>query len=193
LSRLRFLLAGLLVVVAGLAALLMAGLANSAVTASLEAATSGSAEGLTVTAHPDPYFVYSLDGTPLSSITVTGPDGNRLPVGLTATSFTYGPHRQGLQAYGPHRQGLQAGTFEVPVGRGLADYRVVATTDQAQSDVRIAVSTFDVAGLNRLTLWGIVALLLVNIGVAVAVVLLPASAERASPMPVGDGTARSGA
>lgn len=167
-SRFQFPLAGLLVLVGVLAALLWSGSAETAVTASLEAATHGQAEGLTVTVHPDPYFVYSEDGAGVIGITVTAPDGTALPVTLTSESFTYGPHREGLQV----------GTFEVPPGAGLVDYRVMVTTTQGQGDAAIAVTTFDVASFNRMNRWGVAALLAVNVGVAVALLVLPAGGAR---------------
>lgn len=165
---LRFLLAVPLVLVGVLAALLWSGTAQTAVTASLEAAVHGQAQEITVTPHPDPYFVYSEDGAAVTGITVTAPDGTTLPVTLTSESFSYGPHREGLQV----------GTFEVPAGAGLVDYRVVVTTAQRQGDAAIAVTTFDVAHFNRMNRWGMAALLAVNVGVAVALLVLPTGRGR---------------
>lgn len=168
-SRLRFPLAGLLVLGAALAALMWSATAQTAITASLDAATHGLAEGLTLTAHPDPYFVYTENGVAVSGITVTAPDGSALPVTLMSESFTYGPHREGRQV----------GTFEVPVGSGLADYRIVVTTAQGQGGAAIAASTFDAAGFIRMNRWGIGALLSVNLGVAVALLISwPAGVRR---------------
>jgi hypothetical protein len=127
----------------------------------MDAATHGTAEGLTLTAHPDPYFVYTENGDAVSAITVTAPDGSTLPVTLMSESFTYGPHREGRQV----------GTFDVPVGRGLTDYRVVVTTDQGQGDAAIAASTFDAAGFIGMNRWGIGGLLAVNFGAAVALLI----------------------
>lgn len=162
-SFLRFALAAALLLSGVLAALLWLRAADIAVTASLEAATHGPAQGLTVTAHPDPYFIYTEDGTPVAGITVTTPGGQQLPVTASSYSFTYGPHREGLQV----------GTFEVPVGTGLADYRVVASTPGSQDNPTIAVTTFDVASFNRLNLWGLLGFLAVNVGAAIALITLP--------------------
>lgn len=179
-SRLRLLYASLLVVVGAFAALMWAGTAETAVTASLEAATHGVAQGLSVTAHPDTYFVYSEDGTAVAGITVAAADGSRLPVTLMSESFTYGPHREGLQV----------GSFEVPVGAGLADYRVVVATTDEQGGSPIAVTTFDVAGFNRTLRWGVGALLVVNISVAVVLLVSSGGTTRpgALPSPAGSTT-----
>lgn len=164
-SRLRFFAAALLLVVGTSAAFLWAAATNTAVTASLAAASHGQARGLTITAHPDPYFIYSEDGTEATGISVTAPDGRALPVTPMSSSFTYGPHRNGLQV----------GTFEVPPGAGLTSYLVVMTAANGEGDTAIGVTTFDVSGFNRVNRWGITALLAVNIAVATALLLLPRS------------------
>jgi hypothetical protein len=159
----RFLLPGLLLLTSAWAGLFGAIIAATAVTASLEAAAHGQAQGLTVSTHPDPWFVYSEDGTPVTGITVTAPDGRDLPVTLTSEAFTYGPHRQGLQV----------GTFQVPVGNPFPDrVNVVATTADGRGDVPIAVTTFDVASFNRTFWWVVGPMLAVNVGVAVTILFL---------------------
>lgn len=167
-SRLRYAVAVLLVLAVAVAVMLWRGTADAAVTASLEAADQGPAQGLTVSAHPDPWFVYSQNGDDVTSITVTRPDGSALPVTLLSHAFTYGPHRQGQQV----------GRFEVPVGAGLVDLRVVASPAQGQAPAQIAVTTFDVASFERLVLWGGTALMLVNVAGAVALWLPPRGRRR---------------
>jgi len=158
---LRFLLAGLLAVAAGAVAFLLLGVADTAVTASLQAAAQGPASGFAATVHPDTYAVYSLEGAAVSDISVTAPDGGRLTVTPSSEAFTWGPHREGLQV----------GSFEVPVGAGLTDYRVAATPAAGSGEVTLAVTTFDVVGFNRLVAWGAVGILVVNVGVAAAVLV----------------------
>lgn len=153
-----YLLAGLLTVSAMIGIVVMSVLADTAVTSALEGATRGSSQALTVTTHPDPYYVYSLNGAPVTSITVTAPDGSTLPVTRTSSSFTYGPHKEGLEV----------GSFEAPAGNGLVDYRVTITSDQP-GDLAVAVTTFDVAAFNLLKMTGVLTLLVINVGVAAAI------------------------
>lgn len=157
-----------LVLAAAVVVLLWRGTANVAVTASLEAAARGPAQGLTVTAHPDPWFVYTENGEDVTAVTVTASDGTTLPVTRMSHRFTYGPHREGQQV----------GRFEVPAGTGLDELRVVVSPAQGQADVPVAVTTFDVAGFEPLVLWGGVALLLVNILGAVVLATSPRSRGR---------------
>lgn len=159
---LRFLLAGLLALAGGAAALLLIGVADTAVTASLQSAAQGPAQGFTATVHPGTYAVYSLEGAPVTDITVTAPDARRLTVSPSSEAFTWGPHRESLQV----------GTFEVPVGGGLTDYRVTATPAAGSGEVSLAVTTFDVVGFNRLVAWGAGGILVVNVGVAVVLLVL---------------------
>lgn len=172
-SWLRFLLAGLLLLTSAATGFLWAATTATAVTASIDAATHGQAEGLTVSTHPDPWFVYTEDGTPVTGITVTAPDGQTLPVTLTSEQFTYGPHREGLQV----------GTFEVPVGSSFPDrVTVVVTTADGRGDVPIAVTTFDVASFNRAFGWIVGPILAINVGVAITILFLmrPKAAARQS-------------
>jgi hypothetical protein len=114
--------------------------------------------------HPDTYAVYSLEGAAVSDVSVTAPDGGRLTVTPSSEAFTWGPHREGLRV----------GSFEVPVGAGLTDYRVAATPaagSAGSGEVTLAVTTFDVVGFNRLVAWGAVGILVVNVGVAAAVLV----------------------
>lgn len=159
---LRFLLAGLLVLTAGASALLLLGVADTAVTASLQSAAQGPAQGFTATVHPGTYVLYSLEGAPVTDIAVTAPDARRLAVSPSSEAFTWGPHRESLQV----------GTFEVPIGGGLTDYRVTATPAAGSGEVTLAVTTFDVVGFNRLVAWGAAGMLVVDVGVAVALVVL---------------------
>lgn len=156
--RLRYAAAALLVVVAAVSVLLWRGTAGVAVTASLQAADQGPAGGTTVTAHPDPWFVYTENGDDVTSVTVTTSDGTRLPVTPMSHRFTYGPHREGQEV----------GRFEVPVGMASADLRVAVSLVQGGTDVTIAVTTFDVSGFEPWVLWGGLALLLANTAGAVA-------------------------
>jgi hypothetical protein len=183
----RFVLAGLLAVSAGAVAFLLLGVADTAVTASLQAAAQGPAQGFAATVHPGTYAVYSLEGAPVTDVTVTAPDGGRLSVTPSNEAFTWGPHREGLQV----------GSFEVPVGGGLTDYRLSATPAAGSGEVTLAVTTFDVVGFNRLVAWGAVGILVVDVGVAAALLVLwppRASSERSSGRPsrrapAGDGAA----
>lgn len=162
------LLAAALAVAGVLGSVVIAVLADTAVTTALEGATRGPSSGFSVTTHPDPYFVYSVDGAPVSAVTVTAPDGSTLPV-------TLGDHAFG---YGPHKQGLQVGSFDVPVGTGLVDHRVAATPAAETGDVTLAVTTFDVAATNRLRTVGVVVLLVVNLGSAGLVLVYGARSGR---------------
>ena len=179
-SRLPWILLAAVVALTGaFAALLWSSAVTTAVTASLEAATHGPPSGLTVTAHPDPWFVYTEDGSRVSRVSVTAPDGSSLPVTLTSSTF----------GYGPHREGRQVARFELPAGAGLVDLRVVVdVVDAAQSDpaATIAVTTFDVAGFENVHRWGMVALLVVDLGAAATVLVTarPAPARR-DPVPTG--------
>lgn len=167
------LLAGVLALVGAFAALLWSSAVTTAVTASLEAATHGPPSGVTVTTHPDPWFVYTEDGSRVSHVSVTAPDGSTLPVTLTSSTF----------GYGPHREGRQVARFEVPAGAGLVDLRVVVdVVGAAQSDpaATVAVTTFDVAGFENVHRWGLVTLLVVDVGAATAV-LVAGGAGRAAP------------
>lgn len=161
-SWLRFLLPGLILLASAATGLLWAATVATAVTASLEAASHGQAQGLTVSTHPDPYFIYTEDGTPVTGITVTTPDGKTLPVTLTSEAFRYGPHRSGLQV----------GTFEVPVGDFPDRVNVSVTAADGRGDVPVAVTTFDVASYNRAFWWVIGPILAINVGVAVAIFVL---------------------
>jgi hypothetical protein len=166
----------LLVLVAAAAVLLWRGAAGTGVTASLEAAAHGTAQGLTVSAHPDPWFVYTQNGDEVTSVTVTTPDGSRLPVTLLSHAFTYGPHRQGRLV----------GRFEVPAGAGLVDLRVDVSPAQGPAAVPVAVTTFDVVPFERLVLWGGAALLAVNVAGALVLVVEPRRRERTGrPAPSG--------
>lgn len=158
---LRFLLAGLLAIAAGAVAFLLLGVADTAVAASLQSAAQGPALGFAATVHPGTYAVYSLEGAAVSDVSVTAPDGARLAVTPGSEAFTWGPHREGLQV----------GSFEVPVGGGLTEYRVAATPAPGSGEVTLAVTTFDVVGFNRLVAWGAVGILVVNLGVAAAVLV----------------------
>lgn len=149
-------LAALLAMAGILGCLVITALADLAVTTAIESAPRGPSTGFTVTTHPDPYYVHSVDGIPVSAVTVTAPDGSTLPVHLTG--YTYG--------YGPHKEGLEVGTFEAPAGAGLVDYRITATAAAESSPITLAVTTFDVAGTNRLRTVGVVVLLVVNLGAA---------------------------
>jgi hypothetical protein len=167
-ARLRYAVATLLVLVAAAGVLLWRGTAGTGVTASLEAASHGTAQGLTLSALPDPWFVYTENGDDVTSVTVTAPDGSTLPVRLVSHAFTYGPHRQGRLV----------GRFEVPAGAGLVDLRVVVSPAQGQVAVPVAVTTFDVVPFERLVLWGGAALLAVNVAGALVLVVGPRRRER---------------
>lgn len=167
-TRLRRGLAVLLVLVGLGVLLLWRGTADVAVTASLEAAHRGSSGGLTLAAHPDPWFVYTEDGDGVTSVAVTRADGSTLPVTLMSHTFTYGPHREGRQV----------ARFEVPAGAGAPEVHVVVTPAGAQGEVPVAVTTFDEAGLEPFVLWGGGALLLVNAAGAVALALSPGPRPR---------------
>ncbi|WP_344067102.1 hypothetical protein [Terrabacter lapilli] len=160
--RLRFLLAGLLAIAAGAVAFLLLGVADTAVTASLQSAARGPASGFSATVHPGTYAVFSLEGAAVSDVSVTAPDGGRLAVTPSSEAFTWGPHREGLQV----------GSFEVPMGAGLTDYRVAATPAAGSGEVTLAVTTFDVVGFNRLVASGAIGILVVNVGVAAALLIL---------------------
>jgi hypothetical protein len=166
----------LLVLTAAVVGLVWRGTAGVAVTASLEAADHGAARGLTVTAHPDTWFVYTENGADVTSIRVTEPDGTTLPVTQMSHRFSYGPHREGQQV----------GRFEVPAGAGLVELRVVVDPAPGRTEVPVAVTTFDVSGFEPLVLGGGAALLLVNALGAVALALPPRRGpEGSSPSPAG--------
>jgi hypothetical protein len=149
-------LAALLATAGILGCLVITALADLAITTAIEGSPRGPSTGFTVTTHPDPYFVHSVDGIPVSTITVTAPDGSTLPVRLTTHAY----------GYGPHKKGLEVGWFEVPAGAGLGDYRIAATPAAESTPITLAVTTFDVVGTNRLRTLGVVVLLVVNLGAA---------------------------
>ena len=171
--RSRYVIAVLLVLAALSAALFWSFAVNEAVGARLDKFTRGPVPGrTTVWVNPGTWYVYATGGSTLDGIQVTGPDGRPLPVAPTATVDT-------MAAGGG--MGLHTvGQFTVPVPEvGNAQVAVTGTDTTAQG--WFAVGDFDVNGFQTLQFAAMTALVVVNAGAAVAIVVVPVvRARRAS-------------
>ena len=166
-SRARWLLVGLLPAVAISSALLWLYAAWTAVDASAKTFTRAHVPGeVVVEVHPGTWYVY-VEGASdrhAAQVRVTDPDGRALTVKryFASRSYDYGGS-----------QGQAVAKFDVPRGVvGEAHVSVTGTLDP-YNQTSFAVGDFNTAGFGRPQLWGICALLLVNIGAALAIALSP--------------------
>ncbi len=164
--RARYILVVLLPVTALVAAGFWLYAAERAVSATADAFARGFVPGqVTLSGHPDTWFVYATGATTAADVQVTGPDGRAIPVSASAA----GTYRSG------GREFRAVGRFNVEPGE-IGDLRVaVAGTP---GDEYFAVGNFDVNGFMRPQLWTMGVLLIVNIGSAVAVAVAPAVRRR---------------
>lgn len=169
--RSRYLLAVVLVLVA-LVSVVMWGLLTVRATDDLAAGldrTSVPGE-LTVDLHPGRWILYGEGDLALDEVKVSYPDGREVPVTLDpASAATY--EHQG-------RTSDAVAAFDLPLGGEWPDMRIVIDGRGTEPDAAVALAAsdqFDQLGRQR---WGMLALLVVNVGAAVVIVVVPLMRHR---------------
>lgn len=165
-SRMRYVLVALLPIVALVCAVLWGYAVYETVGASTDNLVRGSVPGeITMDLHPGTWYIYAEGSATVQSIRVTDQDGQ--PVAVKPSSAgTY--DRGGSQA-------RAVGQFEVKPGPSAGGVHRIAVTGTGTGDPPgdFAVGTFSVNGFMQPQLWGIGALLLVNVGSAIAIAVVP--------------------
>ncbi|MEI8081372.1 MAG: hypothetical protein WCI74_05950 [Actinomycetes bacterium] len=136
-----------------------------AVSATAEGFSRGDVPGeVTIRARPGTWYVYSEGGAAVNEVSVLAPNGSLVPVTMTAAGPGY--DWGGVQGY-------SVGTFEVPVGM-MGSYRIVVKGSGDEfGNGNFAVGTFDIASFVIKQQWGMLALLVVNIGAGLAIAFVP--------------------
>jgi hypothetical protein len=141
---------------------------DTAVRASTAQFVGGDVPGqVTVSVHPATWYVYAASDTTVETIHVTDPSGRSIPV----KSSSAGTYMSG------GREFRAVGQFDVKIGQ-IGDCRVAVAGSQPSGIGGFAVGEFSVNSFQHLQLWTIGALLVVNVGAAVAIALWPARASR---------------
>jgi hypothetical protein len=176
-SRARYSLVALLPIVAIASVLLWVHAADTAVSASTDKFVPGSVPGeVTLNAHPDTWYIYAETGTTVQSIQVTDPNGLAIPV---KSSYAGSYKTGGLQAHA-------VGQFTLKPGQ-IGTYRVAVTGTRPFNNGFFTVGNFSVNGFTRPQLLGMVLLLVVNVGSAVAIAVAPIMNRRRRPQLTGEG------
>ncbi len=163
--RARYILVVLLPVAALVAALFWLYTVNEAVGAKFDAFTRGDIPGqATVWVSPGTWYIYATTGSAIESIQVTDPSGKSLPVKASSAGAVYGA-RGGRDFHA-------VGQFTVKVPQ-VGDARVAVTGTDTFGGGSFAVGDFNVNGFQRPHLWAAAALLVINVGAAVAIVVVP--------------------
>jgi hypothetical protein len=165
--RSRYLLAALLVLVALVTFVLWSFLAMAAIDATADNYLRGDLPGeLTSDFHPGTWNVYAEGPVTVTGITVTDAEGTAVTV-TTGDGSDMDYDRWGSSA-------TLAGSFDVPRG-GMSGEMRIKVTGSAESggEATFAVSADDELDYLRLQHWGMVALLAVNLGAAVAIIITP--------------------
>lgn len=163
--RARYILVVLLPVVALAAAMFSLFGVNDTVNAKFDAFPRADIPGqATVWVHPGTWYIYATTGSTINSIHVTGPSGQALPVKASSAGSITGA-RGGLDFHA-------VGQFTVKVGQ-VGDARVSVAGADNLGGGSFAVGDFNINSYQGPRLWVVGALLVVNIGAAVAIVVLP--------------------
>ncbi|HET7311055.1 MAG TPA: hypothetical protein VFJ17_06985 [Mycobacteriales bacterium] len=162
-SRWRF-VAVLLLPLTAVAAIVMWGFAvNRAVSAEANGFSRGPLPGVvTVDGHPGTWTVYAERGT-ITGVRVADAAGE-IPVTMTA------PRSAGYDQGGT--EATRVATFRVEPGR-IGTWRV-AVTGSSEGDGQFAVGEFDIGRYMRIHHAGMVALLVTDVAIAVAIAVVPA-------------------
>jgi hypothetical protein len=164
--RSRYLVAALLILVAVVAASMWAMLSIAATDSAGRSFERSDVPGdLTLDLHPGTWNIYLEGPASIDAIKVTDADGTPVAVNtaeLDGATYNHGGFRT-----------EQIASFEIPLG-GTASQMQIAVTGIAQDpDTTFAVGAADDVGDLGVQTWGMVALLVVNIGAAVAIVITP--------------------
>ena len=163
--RSRYVLVVLLPLVALLSAVLWSITTYSGASAAAEGYPRGSIPGaVTVDVHPGTWVVYQEAAIRDFTVTVVAPDGTAVPV-----RYIRG---QGGYVYDVHgAQATAVAEFDVPVG--VTGTYTVTAVGQVDPQGSFAVGEDNQIGWATLNGWAIVGLLLVNLGAAAAIALVP--------------------
>jgi hypothetical protein len=119
--------------------------------------------------HPGTWYIYATTGSTINSIQVTDSSGQSLPVtASTAASVTGARGGRDFPAIGQ---------FTVPVGQ-VGDARVTVAGNDTLGGGSFAVGDYNGNSIQALQLWVMAALLVVNTGAAVAIILVPIARAR---------------
>lgn len=120
---------------------------------------------LTADLHPGVWNVYVEGEATVERVSVSYPDGRRVPVTRTdGGGSTY--ERQGFSA-------TRVASFTLPLGGERPGMRVRVDGTAETPDVTFAVAAADELTYVEAQRWGLLALVVVNVGAAVAVVAVP--------------------
>jgi hypothetical protein len=170
-------LVALLPIVAIAAVLLWVNATDTAVSASTDKFVQGAVPGeVTFNAHPDTWYIYAETGTTIQSIQVTDPSGLPTPV---KSSYAGSYEKGGLQAHA-------VGQFTLKPGQ-IGVYRVAVTSTRPFNNGFFTVGNFSVNGFSRPQLLGMVLLLVVNVGSAVAIAIVSIMYRRRRPQMIAEG------
>lgn len=164
--RSRYLLAGLLVLVA-FGSIVMWGLLTVWATEDLAAGLDRTTVPgqLTSDLHPGGWVLYAEGDVAVEQVHVTRSDGREVPVTLDpdiGTSYEY-----------RGRASEPVASFDLPLGGEWPDVRIDVDGRAADPDSTVALAAadrFDHLGWQR---WGMLTLFVVNVGAAVAIVVVP--------------------
>ena len=164
--RSRYLVAALLVLVAVVATSMWAMLSIAATDSAGRSFERSDVPGdLTLDLHPGTWNIYLEGPASVDAIKVTDADGT--PVAVNTAELDGATYNRG----GFRSQ--QIASFEVPLGRAAPQMQIAVTGIAQDPDTTFAVgASGDLADLGVQT-WGMVALLVVNLGAAVAIVVTP--------------------
>ncbi len=171
--RTRYILAVLLPVAALVAALFWLFAVNETVNAKFDAFTRADIPGqTTVWVNPGTWYVYATTGSTINSIQVTDPSGQSLPVTASSAGAITGA-RGGRDSHA-------VGQFTVEVGQ-VGDARVAVAGTDTLGGGSFAVGDFDINGFQAPQFWAVAALLVVNVGAAIAIIVVPIVRARRRP------------
>jgi hypothetical protein len=159
----------LLVLLLPLVALVSAVLWSITVYAGAGSAAEGYARGtipgqVSVEVHPGTWVVFEEATTRDFTVRVVAADGTEVPVRYIRGEGGYVYDFHGAQA-------TAVAAFDVPVG--VNEQYTVTSVGEADSQGSFAVGDDSQLGWSRVSLWATVALLVVNVGAAAAIVVVP--------------------
>ena len=163
--RARYILVGLLPLVALVAASFWLYAVGTTVSAKFDTFTTADIPGrATVSVRPGTWYIYATTGSTINTIQVTDPSGRSLPVKASSAGTITGA-RGGMDFHA-------VGQFTVEVGQ-VGDALVTVDGTDPFRNGSFATGAFSINGFQGPQFGVVAALVVVNIGAAVAIVVVP--------------------
>ena len=163
--RSRYILVVFLPLAALIAAVVSTFAVNDTVNAKFDSFPRAEIPGqATVWIHPGTWYIYATTGSTINSIQVTDPSGQALPVKASSAGSITGA-RGGRDFHA-------VGQFTAKVGQ-VGDARVTVAGADTVGGGSFAVGDFNIQSYQGPRFWVLRALLVVNIGAAIAIVVVP--------------------